>query len=76
MPILTWLTRDEDIDATKRVPYRLLEEFSEHSGGERNTGNMLIQGDNLQALKALLPFYADRVKRHLCRSSVQHARVD
>ena len=26
MPILNWLTRDEDIQATKSVPYRLLEE--------------------------------------------------
>ena len=62
MPTLTWLTREQDIGATKRVPYRLLEEVSEHSAGDRSTGNMLIQGDNLEALKALLPFYAGRVK--------------
>lgn len=62
MPILTWLTRDEDIGAAKRVPYRLLEEIAEHSAGDRSVGNMLIQGDNLEALKALLPFYAGRVK--------------
>ena len=28
MPILHWLTRDEDIRAATRVPYRLLEEAS------------------------------------------------
>jgi hypothetical protein len=54
--------RDEDIQATKRVPYQLLEEVPELSYGDRDTGNMLIQGDNLEALKALLPFYAGQVK--------------
>ena len=62
MPILHWLTRDEDIHATRTVPYRLLEEVSDLSAGELDAGNMLIQGDNLDALKALLPFYAGRVK--------------
>ena len=62
MPTLNWLTRGEDIGAAKRVPYRLLEEVRELSSGARDSGNMLIQGDNLEALKALLPFYAGRVK--------------
>ena len=62
MPILNWLTRDQDIGAGKGVPYRLLEEASELSAGDVNAGNMLIQGDNLEALKALLPFYAGRVR--------------
>jgi adenine-specific DNA-methyltransferase len=62
MPILNWLTRDHDIVATKRVPYRLLDEAAELSAGDPNAGNMLIQGDNLEALKALLPFYAGQVK--------------
>lgn len=62
MPTLQWLTRSEDIMATQAVPYRLLEEVPELSYGKNDTGNMLIQGDNLEALKALLPFYAGRVK--------------
>ena len=62
MPILQWLTREEDVRAAARVPYRLLDEGLELSTGDRNAGNMLIQGDNLEALKALLPFYAGRVK--------------
>ena len=62
MPTLNWLTRNEDIHAAARVPYRLLEEAPDLSAGEPATGNMLIQGDNLEALKALLPFYAGRVK--------------
>lgn len=62
MPILNWLTRDEDIRTAQRVPYRLLEEAPDLSAGDGDSGNMLIQGDNLEALKALLPFYAGRVK--------------
>ncbi len=62
MPTLTWLGRDEVIREAERVPYRLLEEAPELSAGDRDSGNLLIQGDNLEALKALLPFYAGRVK--------------
>jgi adenine-specific DNA-methyltransferase len=62
MPILNWLTRDEDVRAVTRVPYRLLEEAPDLSAGDPASGNMLIQGDNLEALKALMPFYAGRVK--------------
>ena len=62
MPTLNWLTRDADIHAAARVPYRLLEEAPDLSTGELDDGNMLIQGDNLEALKALLPFNAGQVK--------------
>jgi adenine-specific DNA-methyltransferase len=62
MPLLQWLTREEDIHRAARAPYRLLEEAPELSYGDRDTGNMLIQGDNLDALKALLPYYAGKVK--------------
>ena len=36
--------------------------MARHSHGDRDTGNLLIQGDNLNALKALLPYYAGKVK--------------
>ena len=62
MPTLNWLTRDGDVRAAQHVPYCLLEEVSDLSAGDLDTGNMLIQGDNLEALKALLPFYTGRVK--------------
>ncbi len=62
MPILNWLTRNEDIRTAQKVPYRLLEEVPALSSGDKDSGNMLIQGDNLEALKALLPFYAGQVK--------------
>lgn len=53
MPLLNWLTRDEDILTATHTPYRLLEQVTEHSHGDPDSGNMLIQGDNLDALKAL-----------------------
>ena len=62
MPTLNWLTREVDVRAVKRVAYRLLEEVRGLSSGDRSTSNMLIQGDNLDTLKALLPFYAGRIK--------------
>src|SRR5208283_3186684 len=62
MPKLDWLTRSEDEKVSAHVPYRLLEGMPEHSYGDVNAENMLIQGDNLDALKALLPFYAGAVK--------------
>ena len=62
MPTLNWLTREADIQAAARVPFRLLEEASDLSAGEPDDVNMLIRGDNLETLKALLPFYAGQVK--------------
>ena len=42
------------------VPFRLLEEVKELScpPTEGDTENLIVQGDNLEALKALLPRYA------------------
>jgi len=62
MPYLNWLTREEDIRSASQAAYRLLEEVPEHGAGEPNSENMLIQSDNLEALKALLPYYAGKVK--------------
>jgi adenine-specific DNA-methyltransferase len=62
MPSLTWLTRDDDIKRAAAVPYRLLEAEPALSHGDPAASNMLIQGDNLDALKALLPYYKGRVK--------------
>ena len=62
MPILHWLNDEEARKTSSRVPYRLLEADDVHSYGDPNVENMLIQGDNLEALKALLPYYAGQVK--------------
>lgn len=62
MPILDWMTRGDDVRAAAGVPYRLLEAVPALDGGDAAAGNMLIQGDNLDALKALLPYYKGAVK--------------
>lgn len=62
MPILHWLNKDEAVTAAKRSAYRLLKEVPELSYGDQDNENLLIQGDNLEALKALIPFYAGKVK--------------
>ncbi len=62
MPTLTWVSRDDDLKRAAAAPYRLLEAVPELGAGDQSSGNMLIQGDNLDALKALLPYYAGRVK--------------
>ena len=62
MPTLTWLTREADLKLAQNAPYRLLDTVSDLAYGDSNTENMLIQGDNLDALKALLSFYAGQVK--------------
>ena len=62
MPILNWLNKEQAVATARNCPYRLLEEVPELSYGEKNTDNMLIQGDNLEALKALLPTHKGQVK--------------
>jgi hypothetical protein len=61
MPTLDWLNRATAFTTAAQVPYRLLETVSSHGSGA-HSNNLLIQGDNLEALKALLPFYRGQVK--------------
>src|ERR1019366_7685149 len=62
MPTLNWHKREEAVRAATRALYRLLEPVPELSYGDADSENLLIQGDNLDALKALLPYYAGRVR--------------
>jgi len=62
MPTLDWLNRAAAFTTAAQVPYRLLEPISTHGEAQSAAGNLLIQGDNLEALKALLPFYRGQVK--------------
>lgn len=62
MPTLDWIGKAAVVNHHQEVPYRLLHCDKEHSVGASGEGNLLIQGDNLQALKALLPYYAGQVK--------------
>lgn len=62
MPLLSWHKREEALTSAARAPYRLLEPVASLSYGEADAPNLLIEGDNLDALKALLPYYAGQVK--------------
>jgi adenine-specific DNA-methyltransferase len=61
MPFLDWVNKNQAKQVTGDVPYRLLD-FQQQYGDANVKDNLLIQGDNLEALKALKPFYAGRVK--------------
>ena len=62
MPTLNWIGKEAVIKHLKDVPFRLLEPVPELSCGNVACGNLIVQGDNLHALKALLPRYAGQVK--------------
>lgn len=62
MPTLNWIGKDAVVRHHKEVPFRLLEVEPELGCGPADSGNLIVQGDNLHALKALLPRYAGQVK--------------
>ncbi len=62
MPTLTWRGKDAVLNHHLEVPYRLLTCEPELSAGAPGQGNLIVEGDNLQALKALLPYYKGQVK--------------
>lgn len=62
MPTLNWIGKEAVVKHHKAVPFRLLEPVPELSCGSADSGNMMVQGDNLDALKALLPRYAGKVR--------------
>lgn len=61
MPVLNWIGKDKVVNHDKELPFRVLKPVKELSVGE-NSENLLIEGDNLEALKALMPFYYGKVK--------------
>ena len=62
MPTLDWIGKKAVVNHHREVPYRLLHCDKDKSFGDPDAGNLLVQGDNLEALKALLPYYAGKVK--------------
>ncbi len=62
MPTLDWIGKSAVVNHHREVPYHLLKCDKALSVGDPGTGNLLVQGDNLVALKALLPYYAGKVK--------------
>ena len=59
---LTWIGKHNSEYDIANIEPRILEERTDLSYGDPNTGNMIIHGDNLLALKALLPEYEGKVK--------------
>ena len=67
MPRLEWIGKEKVINYHQKVPFRVLERkysFDEHGqhAEDNDSENMIIHGDNLEALKALLPRYEGKVK--------------
>ena len=67
MPTLEWIGKSKVINHHQEVPFRVLErKYSFDESGQHNedngSENMIIRGDNLEALKALLPRYEGRIK--------------
>ena len=60
MPTLEWIGKSKVINHHLDVPYRVLEE--KYTYNAEKSGNMIIHGDNLEALKSLLPEFEGRVK--------------
>jgi adenine-specific DNA-methyltransferase len=62
MPTLDWIGKKAVLNHHQEVPYHLLKCDAKLSVGDPGSGNLLVQGDNLLALKALLPYYAGKIK--------------
>lgn len=58
MPTLDWIGKKAVVGHHRQVPFHLLKCNRELSAGDPDSGNLLVQGDNLVALKALLPHSA------------------
>lgn len=66
MPTLNWIGKYKIINHHQEVPYKVLNlEYSFSGNGKTdaavNSGNLIINGDNLEALKSLLPKYEGKV---------------
>ncbi len=63
MPVLHWIGKEKMINHHHEVPFRLLEHRYFFSGKKKlpDQGNKIIHGDNLEALKALLPEYEGKI---------------
>ncbi len=61
MPSLNWIGKEAVANHDKEVPFKLLKKVKTASVGEHSQ-NLIIHGDNLEALKALMPYYTGQVK--------------
>lgn len=62
MPNLNWIGKEAVARLHARGPFRLVHCRDGLSAGGREAGNLLVHGDNLEALRSLLPYYGGTVK--------------
>ncbi len=63
MPMLKWAGKEKVVNHHNDVPFRVLErKWAFGDAASTNGENMVVHGDNLAALKALLPQYEGKVK--------------
>lgn len=67
MPTLNWIGKEKVINHHQDVPYKILEsQYGFVDGVQKSepneSGNKIIHGDNLEALKSLLPEYEGKIK--------------
>lgn len=56
MPVLNWIGKEKIVNHDKEVPFRLLRKNKKYSLGKSE--NLILEGDNLEALKTLSPLTA------------------
>lgn len=62
MPTLDWIGKKAVVNHHREVPFHILKEDESLSFGKKDSGNLIVEGDNLVTLKALLPYYKGKVK--------------
>jgi adenine-specific DNA-methyltransferase len=63
MPFVDWINKDQAIQAARSVPLHPLKQEAVYGHADNGAPeNLIVQGDNLLVLKALVPLYAGRVK--------------
>lgn len=63
MPKLTWVGKEKVVNHHQEVPFRVLEhQYNFRASDSNSQCNKIIHGDNLEALKSLLPEYEGKIK--------------
>ena len=61
MPVLDWIGKEAVLNHDKEIPFRLLKKIKSYSVGN-DSQNLIIHGDNLEALKSLMPYYQNKIR--------------
>ena len=79
MPTLHWVGKDKVVNHHHEVPFRVLNKessFSALEGTQANTtANRIIHGDNLEALKSLMPELEGKVQHFMARRSIVSKKI-